>query len=188
MALTGLAIGAALGLVKNQIEQQAAAKKRQYEASVAAYSPWTGLKSEYVQDPNLAANVLLGGGSGAAMGSNIAKDSAETDLMKSLASNPTVSGSTAGSLGGLDMSSKLSDKASDFSKSVPSAWTGVDKKAEDPAWFYGNSPSKFSQPSQGSGLGPNPNDRAVKYKSILDAGLSPENPEDYWKINPFKTY
>lgn len=194
MALTGMAVMAALALAKNQlIDQPAADRKRKYEATTAALSPWTGMKSQFVDDPNAIGAVIGGAGAGAAMGSEISK----SNLNDSLAGNPAISGATAESpLGGDAMSAKLGAQASDFSKSVPSSWSGVsanEKTSVDPAWFYGNSPSKYSQPSLSSPVDPNAQpdwmsmkNPVDKYKTLHQAGLSEKNPEDAWQINPFK--
>lgn len=164
MALTGMAVMAALALAKNQmIDQPAADRKRKYEANTAALSPWTGMKSQYVEDPNAIGAVIGGAGAGAALGSQISG----SNLTDSLASNPAISG-TDNVLGGTDMSKQLGSRATDFSKSVPSSWSGVaanEKAGVDPAWFYGNSPSKFSQPSLGSPVDPNAQPSWMKLQS-----------------------
>lgn len=193
MALTGMAVMAALALAKNQmIDQPAADRKRKYEANTAALSPWTGMKSEYVQDPNAIGAMIGGAGAGAALGSQIS----QSNLTDSLAGNPAISGADAStnSLGGTDMSAKLGSQASDFSKSTPSSWTGVstsDPSTKD-AWFYGQNPSPFTQPSMSSPMSPKDpawatlQNQGDKYKSLHAAGLSEKNPEDAWQINPFK--
>lgn len=186
----GLAIGAALGLVKNKIAQEAADRKRKLAAATSAYSPWTKLTPENVQDPNLANDVIQVGGAGAAMASGINKDNAAADLMRSGsgAINSSIGDPQTNALGSMDMSAKLGSKAADFQKSSPSSWSGVDAAPkQDPYWSFGHGlGQQYSQPSLSSQLPGDPNDPAVKYKTLLSKGLSPNNPEDSWQINPFK--
>lgn len=196
MAMMGLM--AALALAKNQmIDQPAADRKRKYESQTAALSPWTGMKSEFVQDPNAIGAVIGGAGAGAAMGSQMA----DTNLANSLAKNPEISGVASDVSPGDSMAGKIGDQASSFSdqmnKSVDSSarssfsnpaagssWSDVSAEKPQEAWFYGQNPSPYSQPSLSS---PATSDSyGKKYKSILDAGLSPESPESKWQINPFK--
>lgn len=190
MALTGMAVMAALALAKNQmIDQPAADRKRKYEATTAALSPWTGMKSEYVQDPNAIGAMMSGAGAGAAMGSQLA----DSNLSDSLAGNPAVSGATnASPLGGDAMSAQLGSKASDFAKASPSSWSGVGADPSGGSWkpmaasgdsFYmpGSSQDPNAQNSWASLQ--NPQD---PYKTLHAAGKSEKNPEDAWQINPFK--
>lgn len=190
MALTGLLIAAGLAAAKNvAVDQPAADRKRKYEAATAAYSPWTGMKSQYVQDPNIVGDMLSYGGAGAAIGSGIAKDAASANLDNAVSKNPAVNGDIfrgQNSIGGMDMSSQLGGQAKDFSAGM--AKTTGDETLKQPAansaWFFGSDPSRYSQPSLSSPeLGQN---YGQKYKSILNAGMSPTNPEDQWSINPFK--
>lgn len=72
MALTGLAIGAAIGLAKNElVDQPAAAKQRELAAQTQRYSPWTGLQAQAPSSPNPFASMLQYGGAGAEMGANV---------------------------------------------------------------------------------------------------------------------
>lgn len=196
MALTGMMIASALALAKNQlIDQPAAARKRKLAAASAAYSPWNkaaeAIASQPVDDPNAIGAVMGGAGFGAAIGSQIADSRAKSNLLNAGAGALNASsGSTdpsVNSLGAMDMSAKLGEQANNFSTTAPSAWSEVDKKPQDPYWSFGHGlGDKFSQPVSGGQVAEDPNDPAVKYKSILDRGLSPKNPEDSWQINPFK--
>lgn len=187
MALTGMAIAAALALAKNElIDKPAADRKRKLSAATAAYSPWTGMKPAEVQEPNALGQMLQYGGAGAAIGSGIKADSADAGLKDSLAGNPAISGGAAtNSLGGMDMSEKLGSQAKNFNTTAAdSGWGGVaaDKAGgKDPAWFFGDNPSPYSQPSLSASVrGQDP------YKTLHERGLSEKNPQDYWQINPFK--
>ena len=55
-----LAIGGGLGLGKHALEAGAAARDRKLQAETARYSPWTGLKPQKTQDPNIFGNLLQG--------------------------------------------------------------------------------------------------------------------------------
>jgi hypothetical protein len=83
MAFTGLAIAAALALAKNKLVDEPAAKKqRTLAAATQRLSPWTHLTANTPTDPNAIGDVLQYGATGASMGSNIAKQGAENDLLK----------------------------------------------------------------------------------------------------------
>lgn len=64
-----LAIGAAAGIAKAQEDKKKAARQRNAEAATAAYSPWTGMKPNAVQEGsgNLE-GALQGASTGAALG------------------------------------------------------------------------------------------------------------------------
>lgn len=160
MALTGLLIGSALALAKNELlDKPAAERKRKYEAATAAYSPWTKMQSSYVQDPN-ALNQMIGiGGAGAAMGSMINYGNAQGDLARSLADNVDASESVPWSS---KMSSDIGDRASKFSSEMNASidagahpvMTGLNSQINDarPSWFFGQDPRPYSQPTFGSVL------------------------------------
>lgn len=153
MALTGLAIASALALAKNEmIDKPAAARKRQYEAATAAYSPWTGMQSSFVPDPNALGQVLQYGGAGAAIGSSIHGTNADANL-ENAAAGKLSTDPQANSLGAMDMSQKLGDQSKNFSTNMaasPAMAPSAAPTGKDPAWFYGASPSKYSQPILGS--------------------------------------
>ena len=72
MALTGLAIAAAVGLAKSQlVDKPAADAQRKLAAATAAYSPWTGMKPGAVQNANPFASMMQYGAAGAQIGGNI---------------------------------------------------------------------------------------------------------------------
>lgn len=72
MALTGLAIAAALALAKDKmVDEPAANRQRKLAASTQRLSPWTGLTAKAPQDPNAIGQMLQYGATGAAIGSNI---------------------------------------------------------------------------------------------------------------------
>jgi hypothetical protein len=64
----GLLAGAGLGLVKNQMEGQQAAKERKAEGTIAQWSPWTGMAAHRVKDPSMIGDVMSGGMTGAMLG------------------------------------------------------------------------------------------------------------------------
>ena len=118
MALTGMAIAAALALAKNEfIDQPAAKKQRQLAAATAAYSPWTGMTPQNVQNPNVANSLLQYGSAGAAIGSGVQKSQMADDdpsyWTKALyASSPTAAPSVG--TGGPDYSTMLGNQANGF--------------------------------------------------------------------------
>lgn len=200
MALAGLAIAAALAVAKDEfIDQPAANRKRKYEAATAAYSPWTHMQSQFVQDPNVGNAILGGAGFGAAVGSQVARSNADTDLEDSAAGAlQTSSDPSVNSLGGQDMSNQLGAQASNFSASQPAA---APPSAADSNWKFTDTPPD-TQPYSQQGIpatDPNATPSWVKlangnsiqnynpaYNSLYDAGQSPNNPQSYWQINPFK--
>lgn len=66
--LAAIAVGGGLGLLKNQMAAKQAAEERQRQAAIARYSPWTGMQSHTVQDPNLIGDITQGAASGAMLG------------------------------------------------------------------------------------------------------------------------
>lgn len=74
MALTGLAIAAALSLAKSKlVDEPAAARQRKLAAATQRYSPWTHMQAQAPQDPNVLGQALQYGGTGAAIGSQLGK-------------------------------------------------------------------------------------------------------------------
>lgn len=175
MAMTGLLVGSALGLAKTElIDQPAADRKRKYEAATAAYSPWTGMKSQFVQDPNALGSVAQFGGGGAALGSAIHSMSANANLDNAAAG--TLNGSSdpsVNSLGGQDMSAKLGNQASNFDKSM----------SDQGNWFFGptGGAQAYSQPSFGNPVNPG-------WASLQKAGISPDAPNNLWTFNRTNPY
>lgn len=184
MALTGMAIAAALALAKNQlVDKPNADKKRKYEAQTAALSPWTGMKSEPVATPDPIGPMIQYGGAGAAMGSQINKDNAAADLMRSgsTAINSSIGESPA-------YASKLGDQAKNFSTDMnASIGAGAHPVTSNMDFSSGSGWEPMAAKGDFSYNPPaDPNDPAVKYKTLMDKGLNPKNPEEYWQINPFK--
>lgn len=66
-----LAVGAALGAAKYEQDRKKAERQRETEGTVAAYSPWTGMQAQRVQDPDLLGSVLGGASAGAGMGQSV---------------------------------------------------------------------------------------------------------------------
>lgn len=69
--LSMLLLGAGTGGLKFLSGKLGADKKRAYEAQTARWSPWTGMKSEYVGGPSLIDNIVQGAGTGFQLGQNI---------------------------------------------------------------------------------------------------------------------
>ncbi len=63
-----LAVGAALGAAKYKQDEEKAKRQRETEGTIAAYSPWTGMQAQRVEDPNLLGSMLGGASTGASMG------------------------------------------------------------------------------------------------------------------------
>jgi hypothetical protein len=99
---TMLAIGAGVGLAKNQlIDAPEAARQRTLQAATARYSPWTGLKAQPVANPNPFAAAIQGGVTGAAMGKYMAASPSEdaADSGQILAANSGVAPSMGANAG-----------------------------------------------------------------------------------------
>lgn len=133
MALTGLAIAAALGLAKDQlVDQPAADRKRKLAASTQRLSPWTGNKAEPVNEPNTAGTMLQYGAMGAQMGAGYDQNKADVALKKAQADRLNSGGSLYGGFGGgygKDLTSKTSNP-----------WSGGGSDDPDDFW----SSNKFS--------------------------------------------
>jgi hypothetical protein len=72
MSFVALAIGAGVGIAKNELVDQPAAKRqRTLAAATQRYSPWTHLQAGPVADPNVLGAAIGGAGSGAAVGQGI---------------------------------------------------------------------------------------------------------------------
>lgn len=81
MALTGLAIAAALSLAKSKmIDEPAANRQRKLAAETQRYSPWTHLQAQAPQDPNAIGQMLQYGATGAAIGSGMKKGTTGDDV------------------------------------------------------------------------------------------------------------
>lgn len=72
MALTGMAIAAAVGLAKSQlVDKPKADAERALAAKTAAYAPWTGMKPGEVTNANPFADMMQYGMTGAQIGGKI---------------------------------------------------------------------------------------------------------------------
>ena len=175
MALTGLAIAAALALAKDQfIDQPAAKRKRKLAAETERNSPWTGLHAGQVDDPNTIGTMMQFGATGAQIGQGWKNAKADNNLKDAMADRIKSPSGWYGSgalndspLGGAEMSAKLGAQADSFSKSQP-------------AWFYGSNPSPSAQPVNTSIA----TDASNPYASLYDAGVSPDAPS-FWKKNRY---
>lgn len=176
MALTGLAIAAALALAKDQfIDQPAAKRKRKLAAATERNSPWTGLHAQPVDDPNTIGTMMQYGATGAQIGAGAEQASSDAKLRDAMTNrlnsgggiNSQASGWGSSPLGGSEMSASLGAQADSFSKAQP-------------AWFYGNNPSPSAQPVNTTIA----QDASNPYGSLMDAGISPDAPS-FWKKNRY---
>ena len=93
--------GAGLGLLKQFEDQKAADRARKQEASIAQWSPWTGMAAQRIADPSLLGNVSQGALTGAAMGQGISRDQGQQQMMMNQQAqmnsmyNPNMVGPTA---------------------------------------------------------------------------------------------
>ncbi len=71
MGAWGALAGAGLGAGKYYEDKQQANRDRQTQATVARYSPWTGMKPEAVHDPSLMGSTMQGATAGLGMGMNM---------------------------------------------------------------------------------------------------------------------
>lgn len=184
MALTGLAIAAALALAKDQfIDQPAAKRKRKLAAETERNSPWTGQHAGPVDDPNTIGTMMQYGATGAQIGAGMEQSAADANMKNAMAErlnsggglNATASGWGGASgkavgdnaLGGQDMGAALGAQGKAF-------------EASQPAWFYGNNPRGVAQPVNSSIA----QDASNPYGSLMDAGISPDA-QQFWKTNRY---
>lgn len=74
MALTGLAIAAALAVAKDKmVDEPQYQKQKQLAANTQRLSPWTGLTAQNPKPPNWMGQAIQYGATGAAMGANYGK-------------------------------------------------------------------------------------------------------------------
>lgn len=170
MALTGLAIAAALSLAKTKaVDEPKEARDRKLAAETQRLSPWTHLKADPVQENNAVGQMMMYGAAGAQMGANIKKSNSEAGLYDSAASSLNkTSGGAPGSnaLGGQDMSAKLGAQSNNF-------------QSKQPAWFFGH---EGQSPPTTKPIGPMQGyqpDSTNAYKSLYDSGLSPDA-QNFW--------
>lgn len=101
MALTGLAIAAALALAKDQmVDKPKEARQRKLAASTQRLSPWTGLQAQPIQEHDTLGTMMQYGATGAAMGSEYSKGQTpkSTDTFKTM--SPYSSAPATGAVSG----------------------------------------------------------------------------------------
>lgn len=97
MALTAMAIAAALGVAKSElVDKPAADKKRKLAAETQRYSPWTGNKAGDVKEADPFGSALQFGATGAAMGGAMQNDASQAKLNDAYAARLNSGGSTLG--------------------------------------------------------------------------------------------
>jgi hypothetical protein len=80
LALMG--IGAGVGLLKSGlVDGPRVSREREYQANVARYSPWTGMRPSYVAGADTLGNAMQGGISGYMFGQAL-DNKASDDLLK----------------------------------------------------------------------------------------------------------
>lgn len=111
MSWVAVGIGVGAGVLKNYaIDQPAANRQRKLAGQTQAFSPWTGLKADAPQDPNVMGNMLSMGSQAAMLGQGIKNAGAQKDLMEAQSSwlnrggspmyTQAVGGSVPGGAGG----------------------------------------------------------------------------------------
>lgn len=126
MAMTGLAIGAALGLLNQYSQQQSADRQRKLAASTAAYAPWTGMKPQNVTDPQIAQNLAMFGSAGAAVGSKVGGAPDTTVAVQGAPMTPAqdAAAESAGGFGAGDFAKERAAQTGAMNMSAPPAAGG----------------------------------------------------------------
>lgn len=91
MALTGLAIAAALALAKDQIvDKPKEARQRKLAAETQRLSPWTNMRAAPIKESDTIGTAIQYGATGAAMGSEYSKGKGpkSTEVYGMTAQNP----------------------------------------------------------------------------------------------------
>lgn len=78
-----MAVGAGLGAAKYEQDRRNADRQRQSESTIAAYSPWTGMQAQRVNDPDFMASTLQGASTGASLGQSMENADAAKALQAS---------------------------------------------------------------------------------------------------------
>lgn len=165
MAMTGLAIAAALALAKDQlVDRPAANRKRKVEAIKEEGSPWTHEKGNAVDDPDTLGTVMQYGTVGANLGqgyvdAQAAKDYNQANLNYRNAQTARLN--TGGSLGGGGA------YGGGYGKDFTSGALGGEKYS---AALKAKTFSPYTSPSNG-------------YEDLEASGLSPNAP--YQKRSPY---
>ncbi len=130
MAMTGLAIAAALALAKDQlIDKPADKRKRTLAAETERNSPWTGQHAQPLNDSNTANTLLQYGATGASLGQGYENSQAANRLRDAETARLNTGGNiggwygggrdfTAGSLGGEDYAKALGNESKSFSSAM----------------------------------------------------------------------
>ncbi len=97
MALTGLAIAAAIGLAKDQfIDKPADKKKRKLAAETERNSPWTGQHAGPVNDSNTVGTMMNYGVTGAQIGAGAEEADANKNAMDAYTNRMNTGGNPEG--------------------------------------------------------------------------------------------
>lgn len=189
MALTGLAIAAALSLAKDQlVDKPADKKRRELAAKTEELSPWTGRQAADPTDSNTLSTVMQGAATGAQMGQAYQNSQAQNNFLNRQGnlgapmdvkdanlsqSNQFMAGANpySGAEAKLDPNAGVPGAGySQASASSPLAGQ------QTPAWFYGKGPSDMAQKMAF---------QKDPYQSLYDANVDPNPPSHYWKVNPY---
>lgn len=105
---TMMAIGGGLGLAKNVlIDQPAAKRQRNLQATIAQYSPWTGMQAQGVQDPSAFGSGLQGATAGVMLAQGMQQAEASKGLKNYFNAAAGAGRSPAAAMGASGMSSGL---------------------------------------------------------------------------------
>lgn len=126
MALTGLAIAAAMALAKDQlVDQPAAARKRKLAAATQRLSPWTGKQADAPDAPNTVGTMMQYGATGAQIGSGMTQAKSDNALKDAMTNRLNTGGSLGGGLSsgyGKDMTGNTQNPWSGSGQDAQSFW------------------------------------------------------------------
>lgn len=176
----GLGIGAGVGLLDFISGQNAANRQRDLASKTAAYSPWTGLKPQPVQDPSMMGDLVAGAAAGGGVSTGIAQMNLDDAMAKRL--------TNGGSL--LGYGNPMTEKAAGAHWSTPSL--GADAPPDSMKGFN-STPSlggnSYSGWADGSGDKPSgywdPQYKGSVLKPSTPGGVT--NPAGLWYANDPKS-
>ena len=89
MALTGLAIAAAIGLAKSEfVDKPKEQRQRKLAAETQRLSPWTGLQAGQIQEADPVGTAMQFGATGAQIGSGYKKSQTDDQALQNMKDNP----------------------------------------------------------------------------------------------------
>ncbi len=187
MPMWGMAIAAAAGIAKSElIDKPKAEKRRQFEAEKERWSPWTGQHGQYVSDPDSIGAGLQYGAVGAQIGQGYNQQQEDKKLSESLRGYYDRQGNMGKEFKAAGGAGDTMQKPGTTLEPDVSATPGRSPASAnaEPAWFYGDNPSPYAQPSK-SMLGAQP-DSTAGYKALYDSGVNPDAPSYFKSPNPWR--